>query len=247
LDLSTSTANIKPDNSIVPAITDVKPDRTVQSAPVMNAIQPNLTNELLSHIPSFYRSSIVNIVNVEGDGNCGFRSIAVGLGMQENRWPQIRKELGENLEKNSEFYISLWNEKDYYDYLEVTRWEDGSCGVEKWMIMPDFGSIIANTFQRPVIYISRNQCITFVPHMNYDSDNMSLAIAYLDPSRHFVSIRIRPNAAIPPIATSWRPHANEEAIQWETHFTKEIREFNRLLEESNVTIAITDKIVDVDV
>ena len=34
-----------------------------------------------------------NIQNVEGDGHCGFRAVAIALGYSEDYWHQIRKDL----------------------------------------------------------------------------------------------------------------------------------------------------------
>ncbi|KAI5405221.1 hypothetical protein KIW84_052119, partial [Lathyrus oleraceus] len=40
------------------------------------------------------RSYIEDVVNVESDGNCGFRVIASLHGYGEDGWPMVRRELG---------------------------------------------------------------------------------------------------------------------------------------------------------
>ncbi|GKE38151.1 probable terpene synthase 6 [Tanacetum coccineum] len=52
-----------------------------------------VTNPLLDHIPDIFHRYIICLNNVKGDGNCEFRSVAVGLGLDENMWPLIRQEL----------------------------------------------------------------------------------------------------------------------------------------------------------
>ncbi|GKA29502.1 putative ribonuclease H-like domain-containing protein [Tanacetum coccineum] len=53
------------------------------------------TEILLRQIPSIFHPYISSssIQNVEPDGNCGFRSVALGLGHPEDYWPRIRWDL----------------------------------------------------------------------------------------------------------------------------------------------------------
>ncbi|GJR81100.1 hypothetical protein Tco_0151885 [Tanacetum coccineum] len=50
---------------------------------------------------------ITTMYNVIGDGNCGFRSVAIGIGQSENTWPEIRQNLLQDRQK--------------MDYVEVTQ------------------------------------------------------------------------------------------------------------------------------
>ncbi|GJU64933.1 probable terpene synthase 6 [Tanacetum coccineum] len=56
-----------------------------------------VTNPLLDHILEIFHRYIRSLNNVKGDGNCGFRSVSVGLGLDENTWPLIRQELLQEL------------------------------------------------------------------------------------------------------------------------------------------------------
>ncbi|GKC05464.1 probable terpene synthase 6, partial [Tanacetum coccineum] len=58
-----------------------------------------VTNPLLDDIPGIFHRYIKDLNNVKGDGNCGFRSVAVGLGCDENMWPLIRQELLQELRR----------------------------------------------------------------------------------------------------------------------------------------------------
>ncbi|XP_076939793.1 uncharacterized protein LOC143608723 [Bidens hawaiensis] len=53
-----------------------------------------------SVIPSWAQPFVADIKNVRPDGNCGFRSIVVGLGIHEKVWPDIRRAMQNELETN---------------------------------------------------------------------------------------------------------------------------------------------------
>ncbi|KAC9910478.1 hypothetical protein E3N88_45091 [Mikania micrantha] len=54
------------------------------------------------HIIHLLQPYVINIQDVEPDGNCGFRSIAVGLGFDENHWAFIRQQLLQELDFNAD-------------------------------------------------------------------------------------------------------------------------------------------------
>nr|GEX30626.1 probable terpene synthase 6 [Tanacetum cinerariifolium] len=60
---------------------------------VPNLNQEPVTNPLLNHIPDIFHRYIGRLNNVKGDGNCGFWSVVVGRGLDENMWPLIQQEL----------------------------------------------------------------------------------------------------------------------------------------------------------
>ena len=55
------------------------------------------------------------VMNVLGDGNCGFQSAAVGLGQDSNAWPEIRLEMIQEIEsansmcKKEDFIKHVWH------------------------------------------------------------------------------------------------------------------------------------------
>ncbi|CAG8664125.1 19474_t:CDS:2 [Cetraspora pellucida] len=63
-----------------------------------------LLSEYQEKIPIFMHKYIKKVVNIDEDGNCKYRAVAVGLGRNENKWPNIRKKLFEELNKNEPFY-----------------------------------------------------------------------------------------------------------------------------------------------
>ena len=62
--------------------------------------------------------SIVNIVDVKTDGNCGYRAIAALLGMGEDSWSLVHNHLLKELTKWSDEYINLVGGIDRFEELK---------------------------------------------------------------------------------------------------------------------------------
>ncbi|XP_076951341.1 uncharacterized protein LOC143624649 [Bidens hawaiensis] len=65
-----------------------------------------------SVIPSWAQPFVSDITNVRPDCNCGFRSIAVGLGIHEKHWPDIRRAMQNGLETNEGCWRAMFNKED---------------------------------------------------------------------------------------------------------------------------------------
>ncbi|XP_076920809.1 uncharacterized protein LOC143582042 [Bidens hawaiensis] len=65
-----------------------------------------------SVIPGWAQPFVANIKNVRPDGNCGFRSIAVGLGLHEKLWLDIRRAMQNELETNEGWWRAMFSKED---------------------------------------------------------------------------------------------------------------------------------------
>ncbi|KAI7891962.1 uncharacterized protein EV154DRAFT_506483 [Mucor mucedo] len=94
-------------------------------------------------IPSFMTPYILHIQNTIGDGNCGFRSVALSVGKEEYEWPEIRKELSAQLVKEIGHYRSIPQlEPSIAEILESFQWSSGACYNEIYhMQMPMTGNV----------------------------------------------------------------------------------------------------------
>jgi hypothetical protein len=81
-----------------------------------------------------------DVINVKGDGNCGFRAIALVLGKGEEDHIMIRLDLITELNRNRARYLELYGGKERFDYimngLTPVTCGDGSAPKEKWMTVP---------------------------------------------------------------------------------------------------------------
>nr|GEV37077.1 protein FAR1-related sequence 5-like [Tanacetum cinerariifolium] len=77
--------------------------------------------ELLAYLNSVEAIPLdsVGLQDVRGDGNCGFRSVAVALGLSEDQWPQIRPDLVLELEANHQHYNLYQVANSFTHYLRI--------------------------------------------------------------------------------------------------------------------------------
>ena len=63
---------------------------------------------MLDQFQPFMHDFIDKIVDVKGDGNCGYRSVAGLLGMSQDSWSMVRNYLLKELVNFSEDYIKFF-------------------------------------------------------------------------------------------------------------------------------------------
>nr|GEV62059.1 hypothetical protein [Tanacetum cinerariifolium] len=54
------------------------------------------------------------------DGNCGFRAVALGLGLQKDQWPRIRSDLAPQSDSHETIVVAHVNGNHY---IRVALWE----------------------------------------------------------------------------------------------------------------------------
>ncbi|CAG8497552.1 25207_t:CDS:2 [Cetraspora pellucida] len=77
------------------------------------------SQQLLYHdqIPTYMYEHIKKVINVDGDGNCRYRALAICLQRDKNEWSEIRKELQKELIKKKQFYCILFLVNDDYETI----------------------------------------------------------------------------------------------------------------------------------
>ncbi|KAK9090751.1 hypothetical protein Sjap_023928 [Stephania japonica] len=106
-------------------------------------------------------------VNVDSDGNCGFRCVAAGLGFSDiDGWKRVRTAMVNELQENQEFWKDLLG--SYFDQIKgaVQFFEGKDVGSDKLMTLPDMGLLIATTFNVVLVNVSYGCCMTFLPLRN---------------------------------------------------------------------------------
>ncbi|POW13879.1 hypothetical protein PSHT_07578, partial [Puccinia striiformis] len=117
-------------------------------------------------IPIVFWKYIRGIFNPEGDGNCGFRCIAKALGYDDDGWMQVREEMWKEAEAHRPHYSKLLGGEPTLEKIleglgvsELTK----KITLAKWLNKMDHGPMIANTYGRPVVFLSLETCGTFLP------------------------------------------------------------------------------------
>ena len=68
---------------------------------------------------------IDKIVDVKGDSNCGYRSVAGLLGMGQDSWSMVHNHLRKELANFSEDYIKLFGGTERFEELRMSLLVDG--------------------------------------------------------------------------------------------------------------------------
>lgn len=172
----------------------------------------------LSEFLSFLHSYIYDIVDVDDDGNYGFRTIATLLGWGEESWSLIRTQLNTQVHQHPKLFSSL-----FYDTVSEVRnalrvEHLGAHGREKWMIIPDMGYPIACRYSVVFVSLSNRLNITFFPLIStlpmYTSRHKIIDVGFVN-NNHWVQVKLKSDSPLPPITDHWRQNCTKDAKAWE--------------------------------
>ncbi|GJX71921.1 zinc finger, CCHC-type containing protein [Tanacetum coccineum] len=100
------------------------------------------------YIPEIFHPHIIDFYDVRGDGNCGYRSVALGLGLSKDQWPQFRLDLVRELMAHREQYRYVFGSLGFDNIYKIVE----TAGA--WMIMPNTWLVIASAYNRVVILLA---------------------------------------------------------------------------------------------
>ncbi|KEH37260.1 hypothetical protein MTR_2g436740 [Medicago truncatula] len=110
------------------------------------------------------------IVNVNGDGNCGFRVIARHMGMDEENHILVRNALIHELKNHKSDYLLVFGTEERFkfilDDLHPPTSKSRITLEDKWLKLLDMGYIIATSFNRAVVQLTLSEkgiCETYFP------------------------------------------------------------------------------------
>jgi len=157
---------------------------------------------LISEIPKCFQPYVIGIQDVEGDGNCGFRSVAVAMGRNEEEWLAIRRELLEELNENSKQYKSIFDSE--YKRLEesLNFFEYRAAPFRNWMWMPNTGLLIANKYNCILHYLTNTRCLTYFPLWSKPrspKENHVITLAFVH-NNHFVKVDLQEGYPMPDVS-----------------------------------------------
>lgn len=180
-------------------------------------------------IPAHLKRVLKTYVNVLRDGHCGFRAISISLGRSEDDWAWVRAEMLKDLNLRSDFYKALLDDMISMSFDEVrTRLDTTLKSVagkrEFWLTMPGFIGIIANTFNRPVLFYSTQPKQERVCYPYFSEINNNPPITFLGHGDHFYSLDLDfsfKKFPIPRICPTWRRYktkVDSANIAWADKF-----------------------------
>jgi hypothetical protein len=95
---------------------------------------------------------IEHVVDVKGDGHCGFRVVSVLLEKSTYDHNMARLDITIKMNKNQDRYLKLYGGKEMFDYLmnALTPNSTGAATREKCMTIPNMGFLLAHKYKHAV-------------------------------------------------------------------------------------------------
>ena len=232
-------------------MTDVKNKERMECKPkkigkirAIRTRSKNINNYMLS-FPVGLRPYIQVVKDVAADGNCGFRVITGLVGLSEDEWRQVRRDLLQELLGHVDHYNQLFGVENIVEELvETLSYMDDCPSIDYWMTMPDIGHLIASRYNLVLYHLSIDQCLTFLPLRSVPVPmpaRTERTIGFIN-RNHFVQLFLTPGHPIPPIANKWTQFHRSCANGWETPYLDRIVRFKELV-SPNVSTAET---IDLD-
>jgi histone-lysine N-methyltransferase SETD2 len=146
----------------------------------------------MEELPQIIQPYVDEIIDVRGDGHCGFRAAAYCLGKGEGQYMHIREKVAEELRHNRNYYMRQDPNMNVEETLNISNVKDPRpCGVAHWMCMPSFGRPMANAFKTAVFFYSEMWSESFFPDFSQPNDNPPIIFALIHSAKHFVPIRFK--------------------------------------------------------
>ncbi|EGG07536.1 uncharacterized protein MELLADRAFT_105774 [Melampsora larici-populina 98AG31] len=179
-------------------------------------INPNLPALLKKYqIHQWLEPFVINAREVKGDGHCGFRAIAISIGESQDEWLSVRQRMADTVTNTVDDRPLPENRGAAMARL-LTSKPNVVNEQQHWLGMPSWGGIIANTFNRPVLYYKPGAYSQMVfPYSTPYNLNPPIVLAWAN--QHFVSLLLdftRPNFPAPRVCATWRRFHKTEASSW---------------------------------
>ncbi|XP_012858917.1 PREDICTED: uncharacterized protein LOC105978051 [Erythranthe guttata] len=163
-------------------------------------------NKYIETINPRFRMHVREIINIGSDGHCGFRAVASMMGFGEDEWGRVRDDMLRELTSIFFIYTAMHCGEETVRSMQtiVSNW-DVPATRDYWMSFPNMGHVIASTYNIVLVYLSKYQCLTFLPLSSNPMlfrERQEHGMAFVD-NCHFVHVVLNNNCPIPPIADYW--------------------------------------------
>ncbi|MFQ6637285.1 hypothetical protein Gotur_012900 [Gossypium turneri] len=192
------------------------------------------THPLMKEIPDMFHPYIIDVQDVRGDGNCGFRAISVCLGYSEDQCLYVCNQLLDALLSSYDVYARVFTD-GINELRNSLCFSQSPSPAEHWMVMPMAGVLIANRFGVILNYLTKRGDITFFPlwrgpeHFQY---HHAITIAHVY-DNHNVMVQLEGDYQMPTISAYWIRHRAPSTARWQIMYMLRL-EFYRQLKPYNL-------------
>ncbi|XP_076939181.1 uncharacterized protein LOC143607715 [Bidens hawaiensis] len=186
----------------------------------------------------------VSVKNVKGDGNCGFRAIAVCLGLDEEKsYEYIRQQMREELQNRYDIYKDMFV-RDVNSLYHDLCFFGSPCPEEHWMKMPEAGVLIANRFGVIIHSLSMSGSTTIFPFWSGPEESQhhrALTIALVFGETHYVMVELQGESPMPVITPYWNlNNISRSAVRWETMYKSRLELYSQLYRPESGFVDLSD-------
>ena len=133
--------------------------------------KPKLVRNLFSapyadQFPEPIVGDFMHTTDVERDGNCGFRVVALHWTGSQNEWSICRERMIKEVQNNQDLYDKVTGmQGGATELCHRFEWHQHHviAPTDKWMSFPNAGHVVASAYNTPVVFLSLRQCLTFLP------------------------------------------------------------------------------------
>jgi len=185
-----------------------------------------LVKRPIDYMSRFILPFIEKVVDVIGNGHCGFQAIAKFMGLTEQSHIMIRTLLIQELKDHINDYVEVFAGEDRCNYIlnglhPHANMEGCAHLVDKWFTVPDMGHIVANYYKMCVIVLtSLEKSESFFPlrrpppPAKQNTPIICLGVIL----NHSVLIYLKNGCPLPPSSIEWHNHKKEDALTWEDDY-----------------------------
>ncbi|KAH9820128.1 hypothetical protein DFH28DRAFT_885612 [Melampsora americana] len=187
----------------------------VQTPQIINPHLPALLTKY--QVASWLIPFVRDVCEVKSDGHCGFRAISVAIGQPQDDWLKICQAMEATLENYPETFNDTVLPNPRAEALVCLRTHKSNVVHQRqyWLGMPGWSGVIATTFNRPVIYYSKDCSIITFPYLTPPNENPPIVLCFAN--LHFCTLILDytlPDLPIPRLCPTWARYKNDEASTW---------------------------------
>ncbi|XP_022024054.1 uncharacterized protein LOC110924344 [Helianthus annuus] len=169
------------------------------------------------------------------DRHCGFRSLAVGLCMDQCSWGLIRRDLVQEMDQNEPIWFRIfeaWEEGYFYTHRQGLIWDSVSgCPPDHWMDFPLAGILIAQTYGIGVhLLTTMGASSTFFPILSPPANQQPLFITLAHVNKnHFIHVKLEGDYPMPPAHVLLLNHRRPHKEQWEDMYLPRLEWYTSIM------------------
>jgi hypothetical protein len=145
----------------------------------------------------------MSVYNPKGDGHCGFRALAVGLGKSEDNYQDIKMQMLQYYISRKHFYVDDLG-YDHDQLISVLQDCSDRPPMSNWFVVPDCAQLAADAFAIPIAFLdmaaTEGQSCMYLPLGPLAISAVPIGLSLENggtPNAHFKYVKFNTNGHFP--------------------------------------------------